>query len=273
MFLYDIYIEGLFRPLLNLLVYLYDVLPGADIGVAIIVLTLIVKFALLPLSRQSIKSQKALQDLQPQLENIKTKYKNDKEKQSKELMQFYKKNKVNPFSSCLPLLVQLPILLALYRVFREGLSNPEELSFLYSFVPHPGVIDPMSFGAFDLSQPSLMLAIFAGAFQFVQSWMMIRKRKEDNKDKKLNKKKPRSPEQMTSAMTTQMTYIMPILTVFIAMSLPAGLAFYWITVTIFSIIQQWHILYGKKKDDKKKDGGDGKVLDKPKEIQNQNGTT
>lgn len=215
-----VYIELLYRPLLNLMVIFYNNIPGMDIGLAVLGVTLVVKFALLPLSRKSIKSQRALQKLQPQLNAIKNKFKHDKEKQSKEMMKFYKENKINPFSSCLPILIQLPILWALYRVFRDGIGNPEQLQYLYSFVNNPGSIDPIAFGLFDFSERSVFLAILAGILQFIQTWMITRQRKE-----KEDKKKKRSPEDMAAAMTKQMTYFMPILTVFIAISLPSGLAF------------------------------------------------
>ncbi|MCK5211168.1 membrane protein insertase YidC, partial [Candidatus Parcubacteria bacterium] len=106
-----------YQPVLNLLVFLYNIVPGNDLGIAIILLTVVIKLLLLPLSKKSIKSQKALQDLQPQTEELKKKFKDNKEAMSKAMLELYKKNKVNPFSSCLPLIVQLPFLFAVFRVF------------------------------------------------------------------------------------------------------------------------------------------------------------
>lgn len=273
MFLYDVYIEVLFRPLLNALVFLVDVIPGHDIGLAIIVLTVIVKMALWPSSRQSIQSQRALQELQPELNRIRNKHKNDKQKQSQELMKFYKENKINPLSSCLPLLIQLPILLALYRVFREGLTDPSELDYLYNFVSHPGQLEVISFSFFDLSKPNLMLAIMAGAGQFYQSWMLTRKRKKEEAEQKKKNPNPEdkgSMQDMASNMTKQMVYVMPVMTVIIAISLPAGLSIYWITTTVFSIIQQWIVM--KKEDNKDKDNShtEPPVIEQPKKIESPN---
>lgn len=233
-----VYIELLYRPLLNLMVFFYNSIPGMDIGLAVIAVTLAVKFALLPMSRKSIRSQRALQKLQPKLNEIKNKFKNDPEKQSKEMMKFYQENKVNPFSSCLPLLIQLPILWALFRVFRDGINNAEELRYLYSFISNPGSIDHMAFGIIDFSQRSIVLAILAGAFQFVQGWMMIKK----NKKEKTKNDQSSKADNMATAMNTQMTYMMPLLTIFIAWTLPAGLSFYWIITTVFAIVQQWYIM-------------------------------
>ena len=122
-----IFFTLLTQPMYNALIWLYSVLPGNDLGVAIILLTVIIKLILWPFTGQSLKSQTAMQQLQPKIEEVKEKYKNDKEGQAKVMMALYKEEKVNPFSSCLPLLVQLPILLALYTVLRRSVTDPEML--------------------------------------------------------------------------------------------------------------------------------------------------
>lgn len=224
-----VYNTFIYQPIFNFLIWLHNVIPGHDIGIAIIVLTLVTRFLLVPLTLKQIKSQKALQDLQPKMDEIKRKYKDDKERQSKELMKFYQENKVNPLSSCLPLLIQLPILFALYRAFMAGLSA-KSFEVLYPYVTRPETINPMFLGLVDLSQKNLTLAILAGATQFIQSKMLMPKKK--TKD-------------MAGMMSKQMTYFMPVMTVFIAMSLPAGLALYWLVTTLFAIGQQYLIM--KKK--------------------------
>jgi len=226
----QLYNVVLFQPLLNLLVWLYNLV--GDVGIAIIIVTILIRIILVPLSFKSMKSQQALQELQPKMDEIKKKYKDDKKKQSEELMKFYKENKVNPMSSCLPMLIQLPIIFALYRVFREGLAN-ESMEYLYSFVAVPATVDPMFLGLIDMATPNLYLAILAGIFQFFQSRMIFAKQKG----------KKQQPG-MAGMIGKQMMYFMPIMTVFIAMSLPAGLALYWITTTLFAIGQQYII--GKK---------------------------
>src|SRR3989338_1875202 len=148
-------------PILNLLVFLYNIIPGHDIGLAIIAMTIIIKIILLPLSKQSIKSQKALQGLQPKIDELKKKYSNNKEELGRAMMALYKQEKVNPFSSCLPLVIQLPFLWAVFKVFQDGLSN-HALSNIYSFISQPGVINPVSFGLIDLSKPNIALAVLAG---------------------------------------------------------------------------------------------------------------
>ncbi len=223
----QLYNAVLFQPLLNLLVGLYNSI--GDVGVSIIIVTVLIRLILVPLSMKSIKSQQAMQVLQPKMDEIKKKYKDDKQKQSQELMAFYKKNKINPMASCLPMLVQLPIIFALYRVFREGLNNGS-MDMLYSFVSQPESINPMFLGLVNMATPNLILAILAGVFQFFQSRMIFAKQK--------NKQQPG----MAGMIGKQMMYFMPVMTVFIAMSLPAGLALYWITTTLFALGQQYIIM-------------------------------
>ncbi|OGM89656.1 hypothetical protein A3J77_00870, partial [Candidatus Wolfebacteria bacterium RBG_13_41_7] len=155
--------------------FIYDYVPGHDLGVAIILLTIIIKLILLPLSKKSLTSQKKLQDLQPQIDELKRKYKDKKEEMGKAMMQLYKDNKVNPFSSCLPLLIQLPFLFAVFRVFQNGL-NDGALNLIYSFIPRPDAIDTIAFGFMDLSKRSIALAILAGLAQFWQTKMLMTKR-------------------------------------------------------------------------------------------------
>ncbi len=229
----------LYQPLLNLLVFLYNVVPGQDLGVAIIILTIIIKLVLYPLSHQAIKSQKALQELQPKIEEIKKQCKNDKEKLAKETMELYKSNKVNPLSSCLPLLIQLPFLIAVFQVFRTGLSV-ESLDLLYPFIQNPEQLNPITLGILDLSKPSVILAVLTGASQFWQTKML-----STNRPKKATP--GAKDEDMMAMMNKQMLYFMPILTIFIGVSLPAGLVLYWFITTLLTIFQQ-QIMFKKKQE-------------------------
>jgi YidC/Oxa1 family membrane protein insertase len=170
-------------------------------------------------------------------------------------MKFYKENKINPFSSCLPLIIQLPILIALYRVFQHGISNPDELNnSLYPFIANPGKLEASFLGILDFSVPNIFLAILAGVAQFFQSWMLLKMKtkkelEEDEARKKRLKAKGGPPDfaDTASNMTKQMTYVMPVITVFIALSLPSGLSFYWVVTTLFAIMQQWLVMKRKEK--------------------------
>ena len=224
----------LYQPLFNALVFLYEYLPGHDFGIAVIALTFIIRLLLYPLMVKSIKSQKILSELQPKIQEIQQKYKEDKEKQTKEMMALYQKEKINPLGGCLPLLMQLPILFALYRVFWKGLQ-PEAMAMLYSFVPNPGVIDPTFLGIINLNQGNLALAVVAGITQFVQSKMLMpkNKKKEQGKDQR---------GQFSEMMQKQMLYFFPVFTVLILLRLPSAIAVYWIITALFSIGQQYLVL-------------------------------
>ena len=220
----------LYQPLFNALVLLYQYLPGRDFGIAVIVLTILTKIIFYPFGTKAIRSQKNLQELQPKLQEIQTKYKDDKQKQVKETMELYKREKVSPFSGCLPLLVQFPILIALYQVFWKGLQ-PEQMVNLYGFVVNPGVIDPSFLGLINLSKPNMYLAIFAGISQFVQSKMIVPK----------TRKSKTGGSQMGEMMQKQMLYFFPAFTVLILWKLPSAIGLYWLVSTIFSIIQQYSV--------------------------------
>ena len=229
--------EIFYRPILNFLVFLYNIIPGHDLGVAIILLTIVIKLVLHPLSLKSLKSQKELQEVQPKIDALKEQYKDDKEGLAKATMELYKEHKINPFSSCLPLLIQLPFLLAVYRVFRDGLAN--RLGLVYSFVPKPETINAFSFGFLDLSKPNIILAVLAGAAQFWQAKTMMAKAP---KKAETNSKQP----DMAAMMNKQMLYLMPALTIFIGVSLPGGLTLYWFVLTLLTALQQWFMF--RKKD-------------------------
>lgn len=228
----------IYQPLYNALVFIYNIIPGHDIGLTIIAITIIIRLIFYPLFAKQIKAQKAIQDVQPQMNALKQKYKDDKQKQAQAMMEFYKKNKVNPLSSCLPTLIQLPFLIAIYQVFRSGLGS-NDFSLLYPFVQNPGSLNTIAFwGLIDLSQRNIVLAVITGVVQFWQSKMMMAKTKPA-------KVKGSKDEDFGSVMSRQMTYIFPIFTVIIGISLPSGLILYWLITTLLMGLQQ---LYYRKKD-------------------------
>lgn len=218
-----------YQPLLNLLVWLHNILPGSDFGWAIIALTVLVKIILHPLSAKSLKSQKALQELQPKVDALKEKHKGDKEAMGRAMIELYRQEKVSPFSSCLPILVQLPFLIAIYQVLRDGLQNGS-LSKLYPFVSRPEAVSTVWLGIFDLTKANIYLAVLTGIFQFWQTKMLS------------HRPQPLIPgskdESMQSMMNKQMMYFMPIVTVVIGATLPGGLALYWLTNTLATLVEQ-----------------------------------
>ena len=236
-FIIDVFNTILYRPLLNALVIFYQLIPGHDFGVAVILLTILTRLIIYPLMAQSLRSQKVLTKLQPKIRELQVKHKNDKEKQAKELISLYQKEKINPLGGFLPLLIQSPILIALYQVFWKGL-RPEEMANLYSFVSQPKIIDPIFFGLINLAKSSLILALIAAIFQFFQTKMLTIYQPVGLV------KTPEKTDQMTSfsnLFQKQMLYFFPIFTVFILWKLPAAIALYWITTSLFSLVQQYFI--------------------------------
>lgn len=228
-----LYTEVLFRPLLNLLIGITNVLPGHSVGWAIIFVTIIVRLVLLPSflhqARAMQKNQEKMKKIQQRIDDAKKKHKNDKAKQAEETMKIYREAGVNPASGCLPLIVQLPVLIALYRVFFSGLT-PDTYHFLYQFVAAPQVL-AFAFLGINLSTPSLLLGIVAGVFQFIQMKYLTPQPASQ----------PGANEEtaaMMASMQKNMMYIFPAMTVFISLRLPAALALYWAVSTLFGIVQQ-----------------------------------
>jgi len=211
-------------------------MPGHNFGLAIILLTIIIKLILLPFTIKSTRSQKAMQDLQPKIEELKKQHKGDKQKLSMAMMDLYKTEKVNPFSSCLPLLVQLPIFIAIYSALRS-VGKGIDPSLLYGFIGNPGTVG-MNFLWMDLAKAAPILAVLAGIAQYFQAAMLITKRPEV-------KGEGSKDEDMAAMMNKQMKYMMPIMTIVIGIGLPGGLTLYWLIMTLATLAQQYFIFKQK----------------------------
>lgn len=227
-FFVKIFDQILYQPFFNFLVLLYVYLPGHDFGVAIIILTLLIRLILYPSSTKSIRTQKILQEIQPKIQEIQKKYKDDREKQAKETMEAYKEAKINPFSGLLSTLIQFPILIAIYRVFLNGFQPGELAGKLYSFIPNPGLIDASFLGMIDLSKPNIVLAILAGILQFIQTKSIMPSiKKVDGKGSDFAK-----------TIQKQMVYLFPFMTIIILLGLPSALGLYWVVGSLFMIMEQ-----------------------------------
>ncbi len=215
--------------------FLVSIIPGGDVGIAIIVLTILVKTALIPLSQRSIEGQAKMKLLEPEIAKIKASGAS-KEEQAKQTFELYKKHKTNPFSGCLLVFIQIPIIFALYYVFYKGVNFDNGI--LYSFIHAPAVMNNIFLGLLDISQKSLLLAILAGISQFLQAYYMP---------------KPATPsaggtggfaESFGKSMQMQMKYVFPFLVAFIAYRISGAVALYWITSNLFAVAQQ---IYANRK--------------------------
>lgn len=229
-----IYNEILFRPLFNLLVAITNILPNHNVGLSILGVTLLVRFALLPLSIHQAHhmqaNQKKMAALRAEIKKINEQYKNDSAKKAQATMELYKKAGISPTAGCLPLVIQLPILIAMYRVFLGGLGE-QTWSHLYSFVHQPTAISMMFLGI-NLAVPSVLLGLIAGVAQFLQMRLMSATQATPAADADETSK-------AMHAMQRNMAYIFPVMTVFIALKLPAALALYWCVSTLFGLLQQY----------------------------------
>ncbi len=228
--------EFLYRPLLNLLFLIYNN-TIADIGISVILLTIVIRLILLPIFYKSAKDQTILQKITPRIKELQKIHKDNKEKQVEEIMKVYKEHKVNPFSGFILLLIQLPILIALYRVFLNGFSN-NVLSQLYSFVLPPHNIHTMFLGIIDLTSKNIWIVVIAGVFQYLQSKLMM------NMSKLATNSAQSKEADIAQKISRNMMIMGPVLTVLILYPLPSVVALYWLTTSAFSVIQQ--IVINKK---------------------------
>lgn len=225
--------EYLYRPLYNVLIALTTIIPGADIGIAIILLTILVKLALHPFTKRSIESQIVQKELEPELARIREQFP-DKKIQAEKTMELYRDRKASPFSGCLPLLIQFPIIIALYYVFYRGLST--DTAILYNFVSAPATLNTHFLGLIDLVSPNIVLAVLAGASQFLQMRLSVQAMKKANSSSTV------APENaFAQSMQTQMQYILPIMIIFLGMRLSGAVALYWVTSNIASTVQEYFI--------------------------------
>ncbi|HOC53691.1 MAG TPA: YidC/Oxa1 family membrane protein insertase [Candidatus Pacearchaeota archaeon] len=221
----------IYKPILNALVFLYNVL--GNFGLSIIILTIIIKLILDPLNKKSIESQKAMTEIQPKIKEIQKKYKDNKEEQGRELLKLYKDANFNPFAGILVLFLQLPIIWALFMVFKTNLDLNAIAPSIYSFISIPQSINYYFLGV-NLAEPNIFIAIITAVAQFIQTKTMVPST-PNNKEEKTDM------EQAAEMMQKQMVFLAPIITFFVLFKLPAALGLYWCLSTILNVIQQKRI--------------------------------
>jgi len=230
----------LYEPLYNGLVFLIDIVPFADVGIAVVILTLAVKLVLFPLSIKMVKTQIAVRTLEPEIAKIKEKHKGNSQEQARQMMALYKERGVNPFSGILLLFVQIPIIFALYFVFFRGLPIIN-VDILYSFIPVPTEVNMHFLGLIDMSMKSVILAAMAGAMQYFQMKFALPKM-EARKDN------PSFKEDLSRSFQMQMRYILPIVVLVIAYVISSAVALYWTTSNLFQIGQEVYVRRNIKKN-------------------------
>jgi len=225
----------LVHPIFNLLAILYAFVH--DFGLAIVILTILLRLLIWPLVNKQLHSQRALQELQPELKRIKKEAGGDRALEGRLTMELYKEREINPFASFLPLLIQLPIFFALFIVLKDIVKPGEIAHITYAPVQHLGPIadiiknksafHPTLFNAIDLTKASVLLAALAGLAQFVQTKQITPKH---------------APGDQQAQLMSSMVYAFPAVTLFIGLSLPAALPLYWFTSSAVAVLQQYLVL-------------------------------
>ncbi len=226
------------QPLTNVLV-LFTSFLGGNLGLSVILMTIFVKLLLLPFAYSSLKSQLVMKKMQPKINEIKKQYPDNVE-QSKKIMELYKEANTNPFAGCLPILIQFPLIIGLYKVFLNGATF--EPTILYSFMSLPVHISDSFFGIL-LSEKSYFLAIFAGIAQYIQLHFSpsTQNTLSDDTDKD-------STVRLMENMQKNMKYILPIMIVFFTLVVPAAIAIYWITTSLVTLVQEFWMYQRIKKE-------------------------
>lgn len=234
-----------YDPIYNILISFYNIIPWKDFGVAIILTTLLIRFLIYPISRKQITSQKKLQELQPKIKEVQAKFKDNKEEQAKQMMALYKEHGVNPVSGCLPIVVYLIVFISIYQAIINiaGGNFLADVNHLYSFVPNPGSINHIFLNILDLTKPNIFLAVITAIAQYFQMRQILGNQKLSMP--KMTEVKGDMSD-FASIMNKQMLYIAPAATLFIGVTFPAALSLYWLTSTLFMLVQQ-HLTLEKVK--------------------------
>jgi YidC/Oxa1 family membrane protein insertase len=210
-----------YEPVYNLIVLVLTFVPLHDIGTAIVIVTLIVKGLLLPLNLSALRTQYMMKRIEPEMKKIKELQKKDPQAASKQMIDLYKKDKINPFSSLLVMIIQIPIFFALYFVFYKGLFNDPDS--IYSFVTFPETLHTIAFGLFDVTQKNIILAVLAG----ISSYYLAKRQTMDMVSVKESHEEESFQDHFMKSMKLQMLYVLPIIVAVSAAFLPAALALYW----------------------------------------------
>lgn len=257
-----LYHTFVFDPLYNGLVGLMDLLPWIDAGVAVILFTCIVKFILYPLSKKAIISQIRMKRLEPEMSRVRAEFKGNQQLMGVKLMELYKVHKVNPFSMLLPLIIQIPIIFALYSIFAHSGLPGINMDILYSFIQAP-TVDVNFLGILDITKKSIIFSLITAASQYIYLDYTARQQKKtadeatlaagnSGKPQKTNRPKDAASfaEDFGKSMTTQMKYFLPVIIFFVSYSISAAIGIYWTVSNLFTLAQDYYIRRKHQADEK-----------------------
>lgn len=223
-----------YKPMYNALIFILDILPSHDVALAVIILTILIKIILLPLSHKMFVTQINQKKIQPLITKVQEEYKDNRQMLGLKMMEIYKENKINPFSSILLMIIQIPIVFALYFVFANGGLPEIVVADLYSFVSQVNNINHILFGV-DFTKANIIVGLVAAVSQYIQIRYSLQNMKP-LVDKPMSEMKPE--EMMQKQMSFMMKYFIPILIFIASIKVSAAVALYWIVSSLFMIAQE-----------------------------------
>jgi YidC/Oxa1 family membrane protein insertase len=223
-----------YDPIYNALVALVSFAPGGDVGIAVILVTIVIRLILLPFTLSAARTQRAMKTLEPKIKELKEKHKGDKEKEALETLALYREAKVNPFASILTVLIQIPVLLALYLVFSHEAFPALNSLLLYSFTPTPEIISITFLGLISVTGKSVVLAVLAGVTQYYQAHLMLAGTMKPTDAKGFQ-------GDFQRIMGMQLKYVFPFLIATISYTTSGAVALYFVTTNLVGAAQEWHV--------------------------------
>ena len=224
-----------YDPIYNALVALVAVVPGSDVGIAVILVTIIIRLMLLPFSLSAARTQRAMKVLEPKIKELKEMHKGNKEKEALETLSLYREARVNPFSSILTVFIQIPVLLALYFVFYYDPFPAIDAVLLYSFTPVPDVISLEFLGIISVAGKSMVLAFLAGITQFFQAHLALSGTMKPSDTKNMQ-------NDFQRVMGMQLKYVFPFIIAVISYTTSGAIALYFITTNLAGAVQEWYMM-------------------------------
>lgn len=230
-----------YDPIYNALVALVALVPGSDVGVAVILVTIIIRLILLPSSLSAARTQRAMKELEPKLKQLKEAHKGNKEKEALETLALYREAKVNPFSSILMVFIQIPVLLALYWVFYYESWDVLNVERLYSFTPTPESVSLMFLGLMLVTGKSLFLAFLSGITQYYQAHLALAGTMKPSDEKSMQ-------NDFQRVMGLQLKYVFPFIIAVISYTTSTAIALYFVTTNLMGVLQEFYVRRAMAKD-------------------------
>src|SRR3989344_2240051 len=231
------------QPLYNGFIFLTSIAPFHDVGVAVVILTLIVRTLLLPVTHKTVRAQKKMRELEPEIKRIKQETEKDKQAQAKRVMELYQAHGVNPFSGCLLFIIQTPVILALFWLFNKELSAGLSAAKLYSFVSLPETTTLVFLGLINVSQKSFLVALAAGISQYFQITLAMPPQKFTEE----RTGPPSFKDKFARSFQTQAHYVFPVMVFFLSYKMfPAAVALYWVASNLFSVGHELFVRRGSR---------------------------